>query len=122
MISNFKNIPILVTGANGFIGSNLTRKLVSLGAEVNAFIEPNTALWRIEDVRDKIGVYHVDITNFENVNTLIKRIKPVKIYHLAAYLDVTRSFDLIDGMIDINLKGAINVLRALKDSKGKFDC
>ncbi|NQU99369.1 MAG: SDR family NAD(P)-dependent oxidoreductase [Parcubacteria group bacterium] len=122
MFTSFTNIPVLVTGANGFIGSHLTRKLVSLGAKVNAFIGPNTSLWRIEDVKDKVGVYYVDITNFENVNTFIKKIKPVKIYHLAAYVDVTRFFDLIDKMININLKGTTNVLRALKDSMCKFDC
>jgi nucleoside-diphosphate-sugar epimerase len=121
MLKNLKHCPVLITGANGFIGSHLTKKLTLLGAKVNTFIEPGTSLIRIEEVKSLIKNHSVDVRNYEKVRALVKKIKPIKIYHLAGSSDVTRSFDLIDKMIDINLKGAMNILRALKETGVQFD-
>lgn len=122
MIRTFRNNIVLVTGGSGFIGSHLTRKLVSLKANVAVIIEPNTSLWRIEDIKDKIQIRRVDITDFKKLKTVVKKINPVKIYHLAAYVDVSRSLELAYRMGDINLRGTINLLRALIDCGDKFDC
>ena len=121
MKTDLKNIQVLITGANGFIGSHLTKELVSCGAKVNALVEPNTSLWRLEGIEDKIRIYPVDIRDFEKVHESVKKIKPVKIYHLAAYVDVSRSLEMIDKMIDVNLKGTTNLLRAL-DGISEVDC
>jgi len=118
----FKNTTILVTGANGFIGSHLIKRLVSLGVKPVVFVEPNTSLWRLSEVESKIRVFRVNIVNYEDVKRYIRKIRPVKIYHLAAYVDVSRSFELINKMIDVNLKGTINILNALLNSKCLFDC
>lgn len=122
MTDTFKNTVVLITGANGFIGSHLARKLVLLGARVKAFVDPSTSLWRIHPLRKKLDIYPVDITNSLKIDELIKKIKPRKIYHLAAYLDTSRSPEVINKMIDVNLKGTINMLCALKNSAHKFDC
>lgn len=122
MIKHFRNTAVLITGANGFIGSHLTRRLVSLGARVSAFIEPNTSLWRIQDVKDKVKVYPIDITEFKNVEISIKKIKPIKVYHLAAYVNANRSLDLLGKMVDINIKGTMNILRALEESTCRLNC
>ena len=121
MFKNLNNAPVLITGANGFIGSHLTKKLVLLGAKVNIFIEPGTSLMRIEEARSMIKIYSVDIRDFEKVKASVKKIKPVKIYHLAGCSDVTRSFDLIDKMIDVNLRGTMNILKAVKETNVRFD-
>lgn len=122
MIRTFRNKIVLVTGANGFIGSHLTRKLVSLMGKVNVLIEPNTPLWRIEDIKDKIQIHYVDITDHKKLKTIAMKINPVKIYHLAACVDVSRSLELVYKMIDINFKGTMNLLRVLIDCGNKFDC
>ncbi|MBU1766854.1 MAG: GDP-mannose 4,6-dehydratase [Candidatus Omnitrophica bacterium] len=121
MIKQLKNTPVLITGDNGFIGSHLTKRLVVLGAKVSAFVEPGTSLWRIQDIKNKIKVYPVDITKFKNVDVLIKKIKPIKVYHLAAHVNVNRSLDLLSRMVDINIKGTTNVLNALENTC-KVDC
>jgi UDP-glucose 4-epimerase len=122
MTKDLKGVSVLVTGANGFIGSHLTRRLLSLGAEISIFVRPQASLWRIMDIKDKIKIYPVDIKDFETVKVSVKKIDPVKVYHLAAYVDVSRSFELIDEMIDNNIKGTVNVLMALKESNCNFDC
>jgi nucleoside-diphosphate-sugar epimerase len=122
MVKSFKRITVLVTGANGFIGSHIARRLVYLGARVSIFVEPRISLWRIKDIIDRVKLYRIDITDYEKIKKLIKRIRPVKIYHLAAHVDVDRSVGLIDSMIDVNLKGTMNILKALKTNNIKFDC
>src|SRR3989338_7798048 len=122
MNKDLKGISVLVTGANGFIGSHLTRELITIGARVNVFIEPNTSLWRIDGYKSKIKVYNVDIANFDKVNTAIQKIQPVKIYHLADKVDVDRSPELIDKMIEANLKGTLNILKALRSNQYDLDC
>jgi len=122
MAGKFENIAVLITGANGFIGSHLTRKLISYGARVTAFIEPDTSLWRLEDLTAQIEVCYADITDYDNTAELIKKTRPAKIYHLAACVDVTRSIDLLDRMLDVNLRGTVNLLRALSNCSAGFDC
>lgn len=122
MTAILKDAVVLVTGANGFIGSHLVKKLVFLGAKVNVFIEPDTSLWRIEGLRESLQIHYVDIRDFAAVSSLLEKIKPLKIYHLAAYVDVSRSFELVDKMIEVNLKGTLNLLEALSNGKHKIDC
>ena len=45
---------VLVTGANGFIGSHVTKELVSLGAKVSVFVEPDTSLGRLKEIIKQI--------------------------------------------------------------------
>ncbi len=122
MTNDFKNLPVLISGADGFIGSHLTKELVSLGAKVNVFIEPDESAWRIKEFLPKIRVYRADITDFNSVNKAVKEARPLKIYHLAAKVDVDRSPELIDEMIETNLKGTLNILKALRNSQCDFDC
>jgi len=56
----------------------------------------------------------VDLRDFLKVKQVVRDIEPHKVFHLAAYVDVSRSFDIIEEMIDINVKGTINLLRALE--------
>ena len=53
-VNKFKNrikTPILITGSTGFIGANLTRKLVNLGYKIVIIVRPNSNLWRIDDLK-----------------------------------------------------------------------
>lgn len=114
--SKLKDVRVLVTGAGGFIGSHLTRRLLEGGAEVFAFDTDNK---KIKDIADKIKFYNVDITRFKDVKEITDKIQPEKIYHLAACNDVRRLTSLVDKMIQINLQGTVNLLNALD---GKYEC
>ena len=77
--------PILVTGATGFIGSNLVRHLVSDYKEIHIIIRKESNLWRLNDIIDKMNIHIVDLIDRVAVEKVIEKIKPQTIFHLAAY-------------------------------------
>jgi len=110
---------ILITGADGFIGSHLTEALVSAGYEVRAFVLYNSFnSWGWldhcdEDVRGKFQVFTGDIRDPNGVRTAMKGCDVV--LHLAALIAIPFSYHSPDTYIDTNIKGTLNVLQAARD-------
>lgn len=110
---------ILVTGADGFIGSHLVEELVAQGNKVKAFCYYNSFnSWGWLDtlpkeVLDKIEVFTGDIRDPNGVRTAMKDTNIV--YHLAALIAIPFSYHSPDSYIDTNVKGTLNVLQAAKD-------
>ena len=104
----------VVTGANGFVGANLTRALVKDGYIVHVALRQKPNYWRLQDIQDKIIIHEVDITNKQQVNSLFKKVHPSHIFHLAAYGAYSHQTDL-SRMIDVNIKGLENLLQATND-------
>lgn len=104
---------ILITGGAGFVGANLLRRLLEDNHEIHLFLSKETNTWRIQDVLDRVRIYHCNLTDKEAVGDSIKKIKPAIIYHLAthgAYADQTAE----EKIIQTNLMGFINLLNACK--------
>ncbi len=112
----FAGIPVLVTGANGFIGSHLSRYLVNLNADVHVFVRESSDRSRIRDREDRLTVWHGDITDYSSVLRCLANAKPKIIFHLAAVRDVARDIRLLDPMFSINLTGTINLFRAVQEA------
>jgi len=110
---NLEGTRMLVTGAAGFIGSHLSRELVKRGAEVFLIDKPGISTTRIKGILDRVSLHYVDVTDFGSLRNSISEIKPQKIFHLAAYVDVTRDWNIVERMIDVNIKGTLNLLRSL---------
>ncbi len=117
---NLEGTRMLVTGAAGFIGSHLSRELVKKSAEVHLIDRPGISTTRIRDILDKVSVHYVDVTDYGSLRNSIREIKPQKIFHLAACVDATRDWNIIDKMINVTIKGTLNLLRSLEGVS--YDC
>jgi len=102
----------LVTGASGFIGSHLSRRLVSLGAEVHAVSRrapaEGTATgehWHVADLRDG-----------EATAELVRAARPDVIFHLASEVTGVRDVKLVLPMMHANLLSAVHLMTAAADS------
>lgn len=114
----FKNRKVLVTGADGFIGSHLTERLVKKGAKVKAFVYYNSFnSWGWLDTFDKktlskIDVFTGDIRDPNGVLTAMQGVDVV--FHLAALIGIPFSYHSPDSYVDTNIKGTLNILQAAK--------
>ena len=109
---------ILVTGADGFIGSHLVERLVSLGYSVKAFCQYNSFnsfgwIDYIDDsIREEIDVFTGDIRDPNGVRHAMSDCDAV--LHLASLIAIPFSYHSPDSYIDVNVKGTLNVLQAAK--------
>jgi len=114
---------ILITGADGFIGSHLTEALVENGFKVRAFVYYNSFNsygWLDtlpEEIKDKIEFFPGDIRDPNGVNEAIKNMDIV--FHLAALIAIPFSYNSPDSYIDTNVKGTLNVLQAARKNNLK---
>jgi NAD dependent epimerase/dehydratase len=114
-----QNKKILVTGADGFIGSHLVEMLVSEGYKVKAFVYYNSFnSWGwldnlSKEMLDKIEIFAGDIRDPNGVREAMKGCDIV--FHLAALIAIPFSYHSPDSYIDTNVKGTLNIVQAAKD-------
>jgi NAD dependent epimerase/dehydratase len=114
-----KNKKVLITGADGFIGSHLVEKLLAEGAKVKAFVYYNSFnSWGWldslpKDVLENIEVFAGDIRDGNGIRTAMKGCDIV--FHLAALIAIPFSYHSPDSYIDTNVKGTLNIVQAAKD-------
>lgn len=110
---------VLVTGADGFIGSHLVEELIQRGYEVKAFVYYNSFNnWGWLDtlpkeLLNKIEVFSGDIRDANGVRQAMKDVDVV--YHLAALIAIPYSYHSPETYVDTNIKGTLNILQAAKD-------
>ena len=105
---------VLITGAGGFIGSHLARRLVGEGVQVQSILKKGESTWRLDDILDRLDVSETDVTDLQSLQTILSRFNPQVVFHLAALVDVSRSWEHVLPMITTNLVGTVNLLTALK--------
>lgn len=110
---------VLVTGADGFIGSHLVEKLLEEGCQVTAFVYYNSFnSWGWLDTLpketlQKITVITGDIRDPHGVKNAMKGIEVV--FHLAALIAIPYSYHSPDTYIDTNVKGTLNIVQAARE-------
>ena len=110
---------VLVTGADGFIGSHLTETLVRQGYKVRAFVYYNSFnSWGwldqcAEDVKGKFEVFPGDIRDPHGVKEAMKECDAV--LHLAALIAIPFSYHSPDTYVETNIKGTLNILQAARE-------
>ena len=121
-----RNLTVLITGADGFIGSHLTEALVSQGYKVRAFVLYNSfGSWGwldhcAPDVKGHFEVFAGDIRDPHGVKEAMKGCDAV--LHLAALIAIPYSYHSPDTYVDTNVKGTINVLQAARELGVKKWC
>ncbi|MFC2170122.1 NAD-dependent epimerase/dehydratase family protein [Acidobacteriota bacterium] len=111
---------VLITGANGFIGSFLTRRLVKEGYSVGIIKRRSSNLWRIQDIIKKTVPYEIDLRETQELFKIMSDFKPDIVYHLATYYAVDHQPEEASEMTDSNVTGSVNILEAARASKVKF--
>lgn len=110
---------ILVTGADGFIGSHLTESLVRIGYNVRAFVYYNSfGSWGWLDespleIKKELDIFAGDIRDPHGVKTAMEGCDAV--LNLAALIAIPYSYHSPDMYIDTNVKGALNVVQAARE-------
>lgn len=111
---------ILVTGAEGFIGSHLTEELVKKGYLVKAFVLYNSFSsngWLDtlpRDIMDHVEIFQGDIRDPHGVKKAVEGTDAI--FHLAALIAIPFSYHSPDAYVDTNVKGTLNVLQAAREN------
>jgi dTDP-glucose 4,6-dehydratase len=112
---------VLVTGADGFMGSHLTDALVELGATVHAFVRANSsgALNNISHLRNRLKVHFADLTDRTSVDYLVRELRHAPdrpfVFHLGAQAHVGESWHRPYETVAANVLGTLNLLQAIVD-------
>ena len=119
----FSGKRVLITGADGFIGSHLTEALLDVGAEVTAFVFYNSFnSWGWIDSyetekREQLTIFSGDIRDPNGVRAAVK--DQDYVFHLAALIGIPFSYHSPDSYVDTNIKGTLNILQACRDADTK---
>lgn len=108
---------VLVTGATGFVGSNLCRKLLKKKIEIAIIVRKNSNFDNIQDIKDKLNIYV-----YNDINCLIKflkQFKPELIFHLASLFISEHNTDQVENLINSNLLFGTQLLEAMKETNIK---
>jgi NAD dependent epimerase/dehydratase len=114
-----KGKKVLVTGADGFIGSHLVERLIEEGCSVKAFVFYNSFnSWGWldtlpKDLLSRIEIFAGDIRDPNGVRTAVKGCDIL--FHLAALIAIPYSYHSPDSYVDTNVKGTLNILQAARD-------
>jgi dTDP-glucose 4,6-dehydratase len=119
---HFSGRTVLVTGADGFMGSHLTEALVHLGARVHAFVRATSsgALNNIGHLRPRMKVHFADLTDKTSVDYLVKDLRDTSpdrpyVFHLGAQAHVGESWHRPYETVMANTVGTLNLLQSVVD-------
>ena len=117
---NWSGRPVLVTGAGGFIGSQLTEELVRRGASVRAFLhyrvtdERASLNWSPPEILDEIEFVSGDLRDVETVARAVRGSD--RVFHLGALIGIPYSYRSPRDVVETNVTGTLNVLQACRDA------
>lgn len=102
---------VIISGASGFIGANLARRLLKDGHCVHLILRDEHKTWRLEEIMADIQCHRVDIKNQSDVEEAVSSIKPDWIFHLAAYGAYSTQNDFQE-ILNTNIIGTIHLIES----------
>ena len=119
-LNSYRKLRVLVTGTTGFKGAWLAFWLNNLGSKVFGVAlkpEKDSILFESLKINNKIEQHFIDITNFDKLNDIIKKVKPDIIFHLAAQSIVSSSNKNPISTFKTNIMGSANILESYRINK-----
>ncbi len=116
---NWKGMNVLVTGADGFIGSHIAKALVDKGTNVTTIVRDvkKTSNLDVLNLRNKVNIIHGDLVNFHDCERTINEYDVEFIFHIAAQAIVGPANRSPLSTFESNIKGTWNILEACRLSK-----
>jgi dolichol-phosphate mannosyltransferase len=102
---------VLLTGATGFVGANLARRLLADGHEVHCLVRPGHAVWRLEAIRPDMRLHEAALTDAAEIAALLGRVRPDWVFHLAVH-GAYSTQTALDVMVQTNVVGTMNLVQA----------
>lgn len=100
-----------MTGASGFVGANLARRLLRDGCEVHLLLRPEHTRWRLDAIRGQVAAHLTDLSDAGGVERVVAAVRPDWVFHLAAH--GAYSWQTDDRQIlATNVLGAANLVQA----------
>lgn len=109
----------LITGATGFIGSKLCRRLLKESWEVYIISKENDNYDNIKDIYNKVNIYEYS----GNINEMISHMKKIRVdvvFHLASAIVTEHKIEDVNNLLDSNLKFGTHILEGMKYSETKY--
>ena len=97
--SPYRNKRVLVTGADGFIGSHLAARLVHVGANVSASVHSAKDNWRLASVEEQIQVHAGDLSDKDTARRILKTSKPEIVFNVAGSVNTKRDLSVMDDVL-----------------------
>lgn len=109
---------IIITGATGFVGSNLTKYFLDKNYEVNLIVRPNSNLFNLDIDNNNFSVFKYD-NDLNNLISFFKEVKPICTFHLASNFIAEHKPSEIDSLVASNISFGLHLLEAMKEANVK---